>query len=92
MCDVNDHLEFHKSFKDMYPLELELKKGSISISDTFFLDLSIITGNTIVDSKLFDRRVAFPFFIVSTPILDSNIKYLLGIYRLQNFEIFQSYF
>lgn len=38
---INDHLEFNKSYKGIYPSGQELKKESVLISEASFLDYSI---------------------------------------------------
>ena len=59
---------------DLYPLDLELKKESISTSEVPFLDLSIIIENKKFKTKLLDKRDASSFSIVFMPHLDSNIS------------------
>ena len=69
---LNDHNEFLNGFKDIYPPELELKVEHQGTHGTFLdLDIEVIDG--IFVYKLFDKRDAFPFFIVRMPQLDSNI-------------------
>ena len=66
---------------DIYPYDLELKaehKGRY----VSFLNLDIcIEGGTFV-YKLFDKRDAFPFFIVRMPHLCSNIPSAILYFHL----------
>ena len=69
---INDGGEFGKSFKEIYPPELELKVEHQGPHATFLdLDISLLNHKFIY--KLFDKRDAFSFFIVRMPHLSSNI-------------------
>ena len=69
---LNDGGVFGDVFEDIYPPELALKMEHSGKHATFLsLDISIQDG--IFVYKLFDKRDAFPFFIVRMPHLDSNI-------------------
>ena len=69
---INDGGEFGKSFKEIYPVELELKVEHQGSHATFLdLDITISQGKFIY--KLFDKRDNFNFFIVRMPNLTSNI-------------------
>ena len=71
---INDGGEFDRCYKDIYPLELELKKENNGNSHASFLDLEItITDNRTFSLKLYDKRDAFPFTIVRLPYLSSNM-------------------
>ena len=71
-CCLNDSGDFGRSFKSIYPKELELKIEHQGEHATFLdLDITISEGKFVY--KLFDKRDAFPFFIVRMPHLDSNI-------------------
>ena len=72
LCAINDGHEFSKSFRNIYPKELELKIEHQGTHATF-LDLDITIKDNIFIYKLFDKRDAFPFFIVRMPHLSSNI-------------------
>ena len=73
LCALNDKDEFFKSYEnDIYPKELKLKVEHHGTHATF-LDLDITVENDIFRYKLFDKRDAFPFFIVRMPQKDSNI-------------------
>ena len=41
-----NHLEFDKNYRDIYASELEAEKENISISEAWFLDLSIMAENS----------------------------------------------
>ena len=71
-CNLNDGGEFGRSFKSIYPPELELKCEHQGTHATF-LDLDISISNGIFVYKLFDKRDGFPFFIVRMPDLSGNI-------------------
>lgn len=69
---LNDRQEFSKSFSKIYPPSLELKLEHSGTHATF-LDLDISIKDGIYIYRLFDKRDAFPFFIVRMPYFDSNI-------------------
>ena len=71
-CNLNDGGEFGRSFREIYPPELELKCEHEGSHATFLnLDINIVDGKYIY--KLFDKRNAFPFFIVRMPDYSGNI-------------------
>ena len=72
LCAINDAGEFSRSHRDIYPSVLELKMEHQGQHATF-LDLDISIKDGIFVYKLFDKRDAFPFFIVRMPYLCSNI-------------------
>ena len=55
-----------------YPSELQLKVEHFGTHVTF-LNLAITVKYGVFVYKLFDKRDAFPFFIVHMPYIDSNI-------------------
>ena len=69
----NDHGEFERSFKEIYPPELSLKKENIIDTEGTFYDLDIAVKNGKFDLKLYDKRDAFNFSIVRFPFKESNI-------------------
>ena len=72
LCAINDGGEFGRVCKDIYPEELELKVEHSGTHATFLnLDISIEEGVFVY--KLFDKRDAFPFYIVRMPHMCSNI-------------------
>ena len=71
-CSINDSDEFEKSYRDIYPDELQLKCEHSGNHATFLeLDITIVDG--IFVYKLFDKRDTFPFFIVRMPDLSGNL-------------------
>ena len=71
-CNLNDGGEFGRSFRQIYPPELHLKCEHEGSHATFLdLDISIVNGKFVY--KLFDKRNAFPFFIVRMPDYSGNI-------------------
>ena len=70
---LNDGGEFEKSFLEIYPVELTLKKeNTINSAVTFLdLDINIVDGKFI--HKLFDKRNDFHFPIVRFPYRESNL-------------------
>ena len=70
---ANDYGEFERSFREIYPPELSLKKeNEIDTEGTFYdLDISVKEGK--FDHKLYDKRNAFNFSIIRFPYKDSNI-------------------
>ena len=72
LCAINDGGEFGRMFKDIYPEELDLKvEHSGNYASFLNLDINIVNGQFIY--KLYDKRDAFPFFIVRMPYVNSNI-------------------
>ena len=72
LCALNDGNDFSESHKEIYPNELDLKVEHSGEHATF-LDLEINIVNQIFVYKLYDKRDAFPFFIVRMPYISSNI-------------------
>ena len=71
-CNLNDGGEFGRSYRSIYPPELELKCEHHGTHATF-LDLEINISDGIFVYKLFDKRDGFPFFIVRMPDFSGNI-------------------
>ena len=57
----------------IYPPELDLIPDNSDGLSTPFLDLSIIIKNSIIFTKIFDKRDQFNFKIVNFPVLSGNI-------------------
>ena len=72
LCAMNDGGEFERSYKEIYPKELELKLEHTGNYATF-LDLKLSIDNGMITSTLYDKRDDFSFFIVRMPNFDSNI-------------------
>ena len=73
LSSINDNGEFERSYKEIYPEELELGKENLDESEASFLDLSIKLKNNQFQVGLFDKRDKFPFSIVRMPYKSSNI-------------------
>ena len=71
-CNLNDDGEFGRSYREIYPEELDLKCEHHGTRATF-LDLEIYICDGIFVYRLFDKRNDFPFFIVRMPDLSGNI-------------------
>ena len=71
-CNLNDSKEFSRSFLEIYPSHLQLKREHEGVHATF-LELDISVDNDIFVYKLFDKRDDFPFSIVRMPDLTGNI-------------------
>ena len=73
LLTMNDGGEFARSLEEIYSPELELHKENEGTSNATFLDLNIKTDGVKVATSLYDKRNAFPFFIVRMTFLCSNI-------------------
>ena len=70
--NLNDDGEFGRSYRTIYPKELELKCEHQGNHATFLeLDITIEEGRFV--HKLYDKRDSFPFEIVRMPDLGGNI-------------------
>jgi hypothetical protein len=70
---INDGGEFEKSYHEIYPPELELKKENLINTNATFLDLHLHINDRNIFTKLFDKRDDFPFSIVRLPFKQSNM-------------------
>ena len=70
---LNDNDEFMRSYKDIYPPEMELKVENEDNLSASFLDLALAVQEGIINTKLFDKRDAFNFSVVRMPFKCSNI-------------------
>ena len=68
----NDGSVFNDVYKDMYTPELQLKVEHSGTHATF-LNLDVMGKDGVFVYKLFNKRDAFPFFMVLMPYIDSNI-------------------
>ena len=88
-CTIKDYLKLERNFKNIYPLELQLKKENISASEAVFLDFFMIIEKKKIKTQLYDKRGAFPFSIVCLPYLysnnPSNIYYASIVYEILRF-------
>ena len=74
MLCLNDSDYFSKSFREIYPPNLQLKMEHCGAHGSF-LDLGIEIENEKFHYKLFDKRDSFPFQIIRMPYYDSNIPF-----------------
>ena len=70
---INDGGEFEKCCSQIYPEELELKKENVSNIETNFLELNIKISDKMFQTKLYDKRDAFGFYICRLPFKCSNL-------------------
>ena len=72
---LNDDDEFLRSYKEIYPKEMELKVENQVIDNASFLDLGLHVEDNIFNSKLYDKREAFHFSVVRMPYKCSNMPF-----------------
>ena len=75
---INDGGEFERLHKEIYPVELELKKENINFDAATYLDLDIKIDGGVFEYKLYDKRKALrvnrkELHIVRFPFLSSNM-------------------
>ena len=72
---LNDGGEFERAAKEIYPPELTVNRENTDDKSASFLQLwiSITNNNKVFSYKLYDKRDAFPFFIVRFPYYSSNM-------------------
>ena len=70
---INDDGEFEKSFLEIYPPEMELKRENSKDDAASYLDLGLEINEKRISSNLYDKRNAFNFSIVRLPYRCSNI-------------------
>ena len=68
-----DNLWFGRVIDWIYLTELRLNKANSSDTEAPFLDLNLSMANSIVSSKIYDKRDDFGFGIVSFPFLGGDI-------------------
>ena len=69
---LHDGGVFNDVYKDIYPLELQLKVEHYGTHATF-LNLYVTVRDGVFIYKLFDKGDVFPFFMVRMPYIDSSI-------------------
>ena len=74
-----DNLYFKPMASQIYPTELQLKKGNASTTEAPFLDLDLFITNDIVSSKMYNKRDDFNFEKVNFQFLDGCFLALLRI-------------
>ena len=62
-----------RTFREIYPSELEQKKENSTNFSATFLDLSIEINERTFNTHIYDKRDTFPFSITRMPYKDSNI-------------------
>ena len=73
LITLNDSDEFQRSFAEIYPPELELKKENTRNDRATFLDMEINIQDNRFVYNLYDKRDYFNFTIVRFPFKCSNI-------------------
>ena len=68
-----DNPYFEQMVGQIYPTELQLNKANSSDTEAPFLDLNLSITNSIVSSKIYDKRDDFNFEIVNFPFLDGDV-------------------
>ena len=66
---LNDDDEFLRSYAEIYPKEMELKPENQSTESGSYLDLDLKIDEKVFNSKLYDKRDAFPFQLSVCPII-----------------------
>ena len=72
---LNDDDEFLRSYKEIYPEEMELKVENKVVDSASILDLGLQVEDQIFKSNLYDKREAFKFSVVRMPYKSSNMPY-----------------
>ena len=73
LLSFNDDGEFARSFNEIYPVEMEIKKENELDTAASYLELGLSVNDGVVTSKLYDKRDAFNFSVVRLPYKCSNI-------------------
>ena len=73
LAALNDDGEFERSYKNIYPAEVELKKQNNPTQEESFVDLYLKVNGRQFPTRLFGKRDDFPFSTVRIPHLSSNI-------------------
>ena len=74
---IDDGGEFESNYSNIYPEELQLGNKNADKKETSFLDLNIKIKDGNFQFGLFDKRDAFPFFIVRIPDKSSNVPSII---------------
>ena len=64
---INDNDEFLKSYKEIYPQQMELKVENQGTIKASHLDLDLEIKDRVFISRLYDKREAFKFDVVRMP-------------------------
>ena len=68
-----DNPYFEQMVGHIYPTELQLNKANSSDTEPPFWDLNVSITNSIVSSKIYDKRDDLNFEIVNFPFLDGDV-------------------
>ena len=68
-----DNPYFEQMVGQIYPTDLQLNKANSSNNEAAFLDLNLSITNSILSSKIYDKRDDFNFEIVNFPFLDGGV-------------------
>ena len=68
-----DNPDFEKHISEIYPKELNLTEANHSDTHASLLDLDITIDNSLVHTKIYDKRDDFGFPIVNFPWLDGDV-------------------
>ena len=72
---VDDDGEIGRSWKEIYPSSLILKKENVDDWATHFLDLNLTLNDGHINLSLYDKRDDFPFVVRSFPDLSGNVHF-----------------
>jgi hypothetical protein len=72
---VDDDGEIGRSWKEIYPSSLILKKENADDWATHFLDLNLTLNDGRINLSLYDKRDDFPFVVRSFPDLSGNVHF-----------------
>ena len=84
--DNNLHNNFFDSIVNrIYPSYLQLYQANVSDTDASFLDIHLSISDGFVKTKIYDKRDAFDFYMVSLPFLGGDVPRLTsyGVYISQ---------
>ena len=70
---LNDNGLFDTIFKDIYPVEMILKKTNLSPQKVNFLDITISIYQDKFRYKCYDKRNDFNFNVISFPLMSCNL-------------------
>ena len=69
-----DSYFFDSMINRIYPSELQLNKANVSDADASFWDLHLFISDSLVKTKIYDKRDDFDFdIIVNFPFLDVDV-------------------
>ena len=80
-----DNPYFEGKVNQIYPPEVQFYKANTSDTEAPCLDLHLSISNSLVSSKIYDRRDDFDFDIVNFPFLDGDVprRPYYGVYISQ---------